>query len=54
MAYTPPADLPAPETLSPPDQITLGCFNNLTKVREETLNYWAAALNAVPRARLLL
>lgn len=32
----------------------LGSFNQLTKVREETLTYWSAALRAVPTARLLI
>ena len=32
----------------------LGSFNQLAKVREETLRYWAAALDAVPSSRLVL
>jgi predicted O-linked N-acetylglucosamine transferase (SPINDLY family) len=32
----------------------LGSFNQLAKVREETLRYWAAALHAVPSSRLVL
>jgi len=32
----------------------LGSFNQLAKVREETLSYWAAALDAVPCSRLVL
>jgi predicted O-linked N-acetylglucosamine transferase (SPINDLY family) len=32
----------------------LGSFNQLAKVREETLRFWAAALQAVPTSRLVL
>jgi predicted O-linked N-acetylglucosamine transferase (SPINDLY family) len=32
----------------------LGSFNQLVKVRDETLGYWAAALNAVPSSRLVI
>jgi len=32
----------------------LGSFNQLAKVRDETLRYWAAALNAVPSSRLVI
>jgi len=32
----------------------LGSFNQLAKVRDETLQYWAAALHAVPSSRLLI
>jgi len=32
----------------------LGSFNQLAKVREETLGFWAAALHAVPNSRLVL
>ena len=32
----------------------LGSFNQLAKVRQETLRYWAAALHAVPSSRLVL
>ena len=54
MAYAPPADAPAPQHLGPPDVLTLGCFNNLTKVRGETLAIWAQVMSALPQARLLL
>lgn len=50
------ASLTFPEALSslhhsPP---VLGSFNQLAKVREATLNHWAAALHAVPGARLVI
>jgi predicted O-linked N-acetylglucosamine transferase (SPINDLY family) len=32
----------------------LGSFNQLAKVREATLDHWAAALHAVPKARLVI
>jgi predicted O-linked N-acetylglucosamine transferase (SPINDLY family) len=32
----------------------LGSFNQLAKVRDETLLYWAAALNATPSSRLVV
>jgi protein O-GlcNAc transferase len=34
--------------------VWLGSFNNLTKVREETLALWAKVMNAIPEARLFL
>jgi len=36
------------------DQPVLGSFNQLSKVRQETLAYWLAALQAMPTARLLI
>jgi len=54
MAYTPPPDAPEPKPRPMSDALTLGCFNNLTKVRAETLSVWAEVMNAVPHARLLL
>jgi predicted O-linked N-acetylglucosamine transferase (SPINDLY family) len=54
MAYAPPADAPAPQNMGPSDVLTLGCFNNLAKVRAETLSVWAQVMTAVPQSRLLL
>lgn len=34
--------------------VTLGCFNNLAKINDEVLAAWAAILNGLPDARLLL
>ena len=34
--------------------VWLGSFNNLTKVREETLALWAKVMNAIPESRLFL
>lgn len=34
--------------------VWLGSFNNLTKVREETLALWARVLQAIPESKLLL
>lgn len=32
----------------------LGSFNQLAKVREETLQFWLAAMQALPEARLVI
>jgi predicted O-linked N-acetylglucosamine transferase (SPINDLY family) len=34
--------------------VTFGCFNNLAKINDEVLAAWAAILNHLPEARLLL
>jgi predicted O-linked N-acetylglucosamine transferase (SPINDLY family) len=39
---------------SPDGTVWLGSFNNLTKVREETLALWAKVMNAIPESRLFL
>ncbi|MCP9915169.1 tetratricopeptide repeat protein [Cyanobium sp. ATX 6F1] len=36
------------------EEPVFGSFNQLTKVRQDTLNHWAAALRAVPNAILLI
>jgi protein O-GlcNAc transferase len=38
----------------PEGTVWLGSFNNLTKVREETLGLWAKVMNALPQSRLFL
>lgn len=38
----------------PEGVVTLGSFNNLAKVREETLHLWGRAMKALPGSRLLL
>ncbi len=54
--YAPPAD--APPTGVPPctkgRPVTFGCFNNLTKITDGTIELWARVLAAVPDSRLLL
>ena len=54
--YQPPAE--APETATPPSlangHVTFGCFNNFSKVSDDTVRGWAGVLAAVPNSRLLL
>ncbi|WP_323696595.1 O-linked N-acetylglucosamine transferase, SPINDLY family protein [Thiorhodovibrio litoralis] len=38
----------------PQGQLRLGSFNNLTKVRQESLLLWSQVLRALPQARLIL
>lgn len=55
--YALPPYAPAPATEPPLVHGTgpvFGCFNNPTKFSEVTIDLWAAALTAVPDARLLL
>lgn len=54
VAYRLPPDLPA--AAAPPAEapLTLGCFNNLIKVRDDCLDLWAEVLRGLPEARLLL
>lgn len=54
LACRPEPDLPPAISLVEDDRPVLGCFNQLAKVREETLRHWLAALQAVPDARLLI
>ena len=53
VAYQKPENLPVPSS-DPQQPLTFGCFNNLTKVRTETLDLWVEVLKALPGARLLL
>ena len=53
VAYQKPENLPPPSS-DPQQPLTFGCFNNLTKVRAETLDLWVDVLKALPEARLLL
>ena len=54
-AYLPPVDCP-PVASAPPcathGYVTFGCFNNFSKISEETLAAWARLLHAVPDSRL--
>jgi predicted O-linked N-acetylglucosamine transferase (SPINDLY family) len=54
LARLPDSMLPPAYSESIDPVAVLGSFNQLAKVREETLRYWAAALQAVPTSRLLL
>jgi predicted O-linked N-acetylglucosamine transferase (SPINDLY family) len=54
LARRPEPTLPPAFSESRDPVAVLGSFNQLAKVREETLRYWAAALHAVPSSRLVL
>ncbi|MFM7268539.1 MAG: tetratricopeptide repeat protein, partial [Cyanobium sp.] len=54
LACRPDPDLPPAITLADDERPVLGSFNQLAKVREETLRHWLAALRAVPDAQLLI
>jgi predicted O-linked N-acetylglucosamine transferase (SPINDLY family) len=54
LARRPDPSLPAAESSASEEDPVLGSFNQLTKVRQETLSYWLAALQALPRSRLLI
>ena len=54
LARAPNPNLPlAMSTTTEPGPV-LGCFNQLVKLSQETLAYWAAALQAVPASRLVI
>jgi protein O-GlcNAc transferase len=54
--YAPPEKAPevSPLPAAAGRGITFGCFNNLAKISEPTLQLWAGVLRAVPASRLLL
>jgi len=54
LARRPDPSLPAAESSASEEDPVLGSFNQLTKVRQETLTYWLAALRALPRSKLLI
>jgi predicted O-linked N-acetylglucosamine transferase (SPINDLY family) len=54
LAREPDPSLPPAGNASRDPVAVLGSFNQLAKVRDETLDYWAAALNAVPSSQLVL
>jgi len=54
LAREPERDLPPALSVNQEPIPVLGSFNQMAKVRGETLRFWAAALQAVPLARLLL
>lgn len=54
LAYTPNQPFPKAESIADSETPILGSFNQLAKVREETLSYWVAALKAIPSAKLAI
>lgn len=56
LAYMPPPYAPAvsPPPMATSGRPTFGSFNNLPKISSATLDLWAAALRAVPAARMLV
>ncbi len=54
LACTPGGSIPPAESTASGHEVILGSFNQLSKVRSESLRYWAAALHAVPTARLII
>jgi len=54
LACMPDDYLPPALSLAADERPVLGSFNQLAKVRQETLRYWLAAMQAVPSALLLI
>jgi predicted O-linked N-acetylglucosamine transferase (SPINDLY family) len=56
ICYTPPNYLPdvGPLPAIQNGYVTLGCFNNPTKINKEVLREWAALMREIPNSRLLL
>ena len=54
VGYQMPENLPTPTSGDPEQPLIFGCFNNLTKVRSETLDLWAEVLQAIPDSKLLI
>ena len=54
LACTPGGNYPLAHSTASSPHVVLGSFNQLAKVRSETLMYWAAALHAVPSAQLII
>ena len=46
--------LPQAQIITDNPRPIFGCFNQLAKVREETLRFWAAALRRIPQSVLLI
>lgn len=54
LCYRQDPDAPPHGTVRPRRPVTFGCFNNLAKVTRSTVRAWAAALEEVPDARLVV
>jgi len=56
VCYDPPADAPpvAPLPALARGQLTMGCFNNPTKITPQVIEVWAKILRRLPGARLVL
>lgn len=57
LCFTPPDVAVEPDplpSLTNKQQITFGCFNNLTKMNDAVVALWARVLQAVPNSRLFL
>ena len=54
LACTPGGNFPLAHSTTSSPHVVLGSFNQLAKVRSETLVYWAAAMHAVPSANLII
>ena len=55
-SYAPPSDAPepAPSPAARTGRVAFSCFNNFSKINEETLRIWHRLLEAVPGSRLVL
>ncbi|MFQ5488745.1 MAG: tetratricopeptide repeat protein, partial [Gammaproteobacteria bacterium] len=55
VSYRPPEDAPPVAERAPGrDEITFGCFNDLTKIGDLAIECWSRILQALPTARLVL
>ncbi|WP_081816779.1 O-linked N-acetylglucosamine transferase family protein [Fodinicurvata fenggangensis] len=56
ICYTPPINIPEPRALPALENgyVTFGCFNNLCKVNDETLELWSRVLKRVPNSRMIV
>lgn len=56
LCYLPATNCPdvSPPPVLKSNQITFGCFNNLTKVNPESIGCWAKILRSVPNSRLII
>ena len=54
LTYSLQGDLPDPASIALTERPILGSFNQLAKVREETLAYWGAAMAALPDSLLVV
>ncbi|WP_081649667.1 O-linked N-acetylglucosamine transferase family protein [Fodinicurvata sediminis] len=56
ICYTPPINIQEPRSLPALENgyVTFGCFNNLCKVNDETLELWSRVLKRVPNSRMIV